>query len=96
MNQFRYDSGPSDYRIHMSFTRSGGVVKIMCQSPAVECHHKLLKKNTPAFIAFLELEGETDPIEAASKAAAAGKDDLLYDAIHKFAETTFSWIDFDA
>lgn len=94
MNQFSYVSGPSHHRRHTSFRVSGGRVKITCDSPAVECHHDLMKSAFAEFIAFLGVECETDPIAAASVAAAEGKDDLIYEAIHKFAKTTFSWLDF--
>ena len=94
MKQFSYVSGSRDHRRNTSFRVSGGRVKITCDSPAVECHHDLMKSAFAEFIAFLGVEGETDPIAAASVAAAEGKDDLIYDAIHKFAKTTFSWLDF--
>lgn len=94
MKQFSYESGPSHHRRHTSFTVSGTRVKISCDSPAVECHHELAKSKVAEFIAFLGVEGETNPIAAASIAVAEGKDELVYDAIHKFAKTTFSWMDF--
>lgn len=69
-------------------------IQISCDSPAVECDHTLTPGSYSDFIAALGIPNQQDPIAAVKAAAEQGKDELIYDAVHKFAATNFSWMSF--
>ena len=95
MDKFNYGYGPPDFRKHTNLQRVANAIEISCESPAVECKHRLEVSAFENFNEFLGQFAQADPIFSVSVAVAEGKFDEVYEAIHCFAVTTFSWINFE-
>lgn len=92
MKSFSYESLPDLKGVHMSFDLRNDKVEIVCDRSSSECRHEL---QSEAYGLFLELIGKpeaTNVIDAVAEVVAEGGHEKVYDAVHRCAPTTFTWV----